>query len=104
GNTEVGMDMLLTAARLLQALPLVEECPLTRVAADFCRNSHALDAAKPLSTLVLRGLALRFQCPPPTRSDERRDLWAAAGVIGDDLSAPVLTFNLGLRGEPSVCQ
>lgn len=96
--------MILTAARLLQALPLLEERPLTRVAADFCGNSHALDAATPLSTLVLRGLALRFQCPPPARSDERRDLWAAVGVIGDDLSAPVLTFNLGFRGESSLCQ
>ncbi|GEP40902.1 TIGR02679 family protein [Brevifollis gellanilyticus] len=104
GYTEIGMKMLLTAARLLQALPLVEERPLTSVAAEFCGSSHALDAATPLSTLVLRGLALRFERPMPVRSDERRDLWAAVGVIGDDLSAPVLTFNLGLRGEASLCQ
>lgn len=104
GNTDEGMDMLITAARLLQALPLLEERPLTRVAADFCGNSHALDAATPLSTLVLRGLALRFKRPSPTRSDERRDLWAAVGVIGDDLSAPVLTFNLGCQGESSFCR
>ncbi len=104
GDTEIGVKMLLTATRLLQALPLLEERPLTSVAAEFCGSSHALDAGTPLSTLVLRGLALRFERPMPARSDQRRDLWAAVGVICDDLSAPVLTFNLGLRGDSSLCQ
>lgn len=104
GDAEAGMKLILTAARLLQMLPLLEERPLTSIAAEFCGSSHALDAATPLSTLVLRGLALRYGRPTPTRSDERRDLWSAVGVIGDDLSAPVLTFNLGLHGEQPLCQ
>jgi uncharacterized protein (TIGR02679 family) len=87
------------AARLLQALPLAAEEPLARVAGRFFGDSHALDLERPLANLVLRGLALRAALPAPARAAERRDLWARAGVICDALSAPVLTFNLGLAGD-----
>ncbi len=91
--------LLRDAARLLQALPLSPEQALARVAARFFGDSHALDTDRPLANLVVRGLALRSNILPPTRARERRELWESAGVICDELSAPVLTFNLGLIGD-----
>lgn len=86
-------------ARLLNALPLPEDQPLAGVASRYGGNSHALDPASVLSTLVLRGLALQLGRAVPSRSDERRELWATFRVICDELSAPALTFNLSLGGE-----
>lgn len=103
GDPEEGRRWIRDAAHLLRTLPLKDESPLAHVAAAYCKNSHALDPIFPLSTLVLRGLALRQGQPAPSRSDERRDLWAAFGVICDELSAPVLTFNLGLTGDALIC-
>lgn len=88
-----------TAAKLLHALPFQGERSLAHVAADFCGGSHALDAAEPLSTLVLRGLALRLKQTFPTRSDSRREIWSAFGVVCDELSAPVLVFNLQFSSD-----
>src|SRR5580704_9601002 len=36
----------------------------------------------------------------PGSAGERRELWARAGIVCDELSAPVLTFNLSLDGAP----
>ncbi len=92
------------AVNLLRSLPLTDEQPLAHVAANYCGNSHALDSATTLSTVVLRGLALRQKQMMPARSDERRELWAQFGVICDELSAPVLTFNLGISGQSPLCE
>lgn len=92
------------AARLLCALPVAPEQPLARLAARYFGDSHALDLDRPLANIVLRGLALRAEHPPPARASERRDLWESAGVICDELSAPVLTFNLGLTGDDALAQ
>jgi uncharacterized protein (TIGR02679 family) len=89
---------------LLRSLPLLEELPLASVAAKYCGNSHAIDPNTALSSMVLRGLALRQKQPSPSRSDDRRELWAAFGVVCDELSAPVLTFNLGLNGNGLLCK
>ena len=104
GDAETGRNWILRAARLLRALPLRDEQPLPRVAADWCGDSHALDPGSAVATLVLRGLALRRSQLVPARSDERRELWAAHGVICDELSAPVLTFNLSLTGSAMLCR
>ncbi len=99
GNLTMASDWLEIATRLLRALPIEEEQPLTHTAARYCGNSHALDPGRPLSTLVLRGLAQRLGQPLPSRAPDRRELWARFGVVCDDLSAPVLTFNLGVTGD-----
>lgn len=82
---------------LFGQLPLDDE-PLARLAARLCGNSHALDADSPLATIVLRGVALNYGCSMPASAAERRQLWAKAGVVCDELSAPVLTLNLSLGG------
>jgi uncharacterized protein (TIGR02679 family) len=87
------------AALLLGQLPL-DEKPLATVAAQLTGNSHSLDADMPLATLVLRGIALRYGCSMPGSAGERRELWAKAGIVCDELSAPVLTFNLSIDGAP----
>lgn len=67
-------------------------------------TSHGLDPGRPVTTLVLRGLAAVADRPPPRGSAERRDLWDRAGVIENDLSCDVLVLGLapvegGLIGE-----
>ena len=99
GDASLAARWLELSAKLLQSLPLPEEQPLAQTAARFCGSSHALDPATPLSTLVLRGLSLRQGTVLSPRAAARRELWAANGVICDDLSAPVLTFNLGITGS-----
>ncbi len=85
------------AVPLLQQLPFDDE-PIASVAARFTGNSHALDPNSPLATIVLRGISLMHQCTMPANAAERRELWARAGIVCDELSAPVLTFNLLLPG------
>jgi uncharacterized protein (TIGR02679 family) len=97
-------DLVGDAVRLLAELPLASDEALARVAARFFGSSHALDPDRPLANLVLRGLALRAGLPVPTRVEERRHLWEEQGIVCDELSAPVLTFNLGLGGDESICR
>lgn len=102
GDAVAARQLLAQAAGLLRALPLAEDQPLAGVAARFCEDSHALDPDRPLSTLVLRGLALRQGIALPVRAPERRALWSQFGVVCDELSAPVLTFNLGVTGPATL--
>jgi uncharacterized protein (TIGR02679 family) len=85
------------AIDLFRQLPLDGE-PLAAIAARLTGNSHGLDSDTPLATIILRGIALLYGCSMPTCAAERRGLWSKGGIICDELSAPVLTFNLLLRG------
>jgi uncharacterized protein (TIGR02679 family) len=85
------------AVDLFRQLPLDDE-PLARLAARLTGNSHGLDPGSPLAAIALRGLALVYGCSRPKSAAERRELWFKAGIVCDELSAPVLTFNLLLRG------
>jgi uncharacterized protein (TIGR02679 family) len=87
-------------ATVLAALP-VEGEPLGSFAARVAGGAHTLDDGVPLSTLALgaaRALA-GLQAPGPDESpaESRREAWAAAGLLCDELSSVVLT--LGLPGE-----
>jgi uncharacterized protein (TIGR02679 family) len=62
-------------------------------------DSKALSGT-PLSGLVLRALALREGVPAPASREAERSLWAAAGVVTDDLSSQVLVLNIRAVGEP----
>lgn len=95
---QVATDRLTVACGVLSQLPAGDE-PLASVAARLCGNSHALDTNSPLASLVLKCLALQRGVPVPERSEDRRKLWESFGVVCDDVSAPVLTFNLGLIGS-----
>ncbi|MFI4977789.1 MAG: TIGR02679 family protein [Solirubrobacterales bacterium] len=85
---------------VLAALPADGE-PLGRFAARLAGGAHALDDGEPLATLALgaaRALA-GLQAPGPDESpaESRREAWAAAGLLCDELSSVVLT--LALPGE-----
>ncbi|MDP8930386.1 MAG: TIGR02679 family protein, partial [Actinomycetota bacterium] len=67
---------------------------------------HALDDDRATTTLVLKGLQRRSsggagRGPLPTGED-RRALWAEAGVLREELAAPVLVLNLPADGD-SLC-
>jgi len=71
-----------------------EEILLANLAAVFAGDSHALDRGQPLATLCLRAFAALYGVDGQRGAEARRKAWMAAGVITDDLSAPVLVFNL----------
>lgn len=62
-------------------------------------DSHALDAQHRVSALVRRALAMFYGRPLPQNAAERRELWAMAGVICDDLSCDVLVLGLAPSGD-----
>ncbi|HEY0790166.1 MAG TPA: TIGR02679 family protein [Chthoniobacterales bacterium] len=88
------------AAGLLdRALKVIERfpCPgvlLANLAAECLGDSHALDRGQPAGTLCLRAIEVLHGIDGLRSADARRQAWSAAGVIIDDLSAPVLAFNL----------
>lgn len=74
------------------------------LANEVLGTSRGLDPGRPVTTLVLRGLAAVADRPPPRSSAQRRDLWNRAGVVENDLSCDVLVLGLaplegGLIGE-----
>ena len=103
GDTKLAAERLRMACQVLTTLPLADE-PLPGAAARLCGDSHALDPDSPLSTLILRNLAMQRSIAVPARSDDRRQLWEHFGIICDDLSAPVLTLNLCLSGPSLLCR
>jgi hypothetical protein len=82
------------------ALPAAGE-PLGGFAARIASGAHALDTGEPLATLALgaaRALAgLDGPGPDESPTEERREAWAAVGLLCDELSSIVLT--LGLPGD-----
>ena len=78
-----------------------EEVLLANLAAAVAGDSHALDRGQPLATLCLRAIATLHGIDGQQSAGARRKAWAAIGVIIDDLSAPVLVFNLcAAAGSP----
>jgi uncharacterized protein (TIGR02679 family) len=90
-----------------RALAVLDTLPaggkhLARLAAQVLGDSHALDSDRPEATLVLKALQHRH-LPEEERGAlpsgmDRRALWAAAGVLLDELAAPVLVWNLPTGG------
>ena len=64
----------------------------TEVAAALYGSAHALDASTRRASAVTR--ALRF-CHGPL---EERELWEAAGILSDRVSAPALVWSLPVAG------
>ena len=95
GDVDIAIRWLDQAVAILSQAPFGDE-PIASVAARLAGNSHALDPGYPLATIVLRGISMIHQCAMPLNAAGRRELWAKAGVVCDELSAPVLVFNLVL--------
>jgi uncharacterized protein (TIGR02679 family) len=90
----VAGDLLRQALEVERRLP-ARGLPLAELAAAVTGDSHALDPGTPLGTIAVRIAA--GQAGGWDSAEARRDAWASAGVLCDELSAPVLT--LGLRGD-----
>lgn len=90
-QTEAGARLVLDADRVLRRLPAAG-IPRAQLAVATLGDAHALDAGSPAATLVLS--ALRHGAAPDDDADRARDLWAAAGVLVNELARPALTLNL----------
>lgn len=87
-------ELLRQALEVERRLP-ARGLPLAELAAAVTGDSHALDPGTPLGTITVRIAA--GQAGAWDSTEAWRDAWASAGVLCDELSAPVLT--LGLCGD-----
>jgi uncharacterized protein (TIGR02679 family) len=93
GDAADAASLMEDALRVIARFPC-RDVLLANLAAECLGDSHALDRGQPLGTLCLRAINVLHGIDGQHSAEARRQAWAAAGVIVDDLSAPVLTFNL----------
>ncbi len=121
---ENAMPLLNAADSVLRALPAQGQ-PRSQLAASLLGDAHALDAGRPVATLVLAAWR-HYERQHPTNHETRenpedapkaegveerqRDIWARAGILVNELARPALFLNLpvatsqgalGHPGEPS---
>lgn len=93
-------ELLDALARVIDALPAAAE-PLASFAARVGGGAHALDEGRPLGALALGAARALAGIAPPgpdeSAAEARREVWAAVGLMCDELSNVVLT--LGLPGD-----
>ncbi|MET8748609.1 TIGR02679 family protein [Streptomyces sp. NPDC004667] len=87
-------------AAVLRALPADPPVSLPAFAARVLGAAHALDDDTPRATVVLAGIRALTGFPDGTGTEWRREAWASAGLLRDELSSTVLTLNL--RGTPAL--
>ncbi|MFD9567346.1 TIGR02679 family protein [Streptomyces sp. NPDC059994] len=92
--------LLAGACAALRALPADPAVSLPAFAAQVLGSAHALDDGTPLATLTLSGARALTGFPDGQGAEWRREAWASAGLLRDELSSTVLTLNL--RGTPSL--
>lgn len=93
-------DLLAATVRVLRELPADPAVSLPAFAARVLGSAHALDDGTPLTTLTLSGIRALTGFPDGSGTEWRREAWASAGLLRDELSSTVLT--LGLRGTPAL--
>ncbi|MHA6804682.1 TIGR02679 family protein [Salinifilum ghardaiensis] len=96
GTFEQAAPLLADLAAVISALPTPAE-PLGHFAARITGSAHALDDNRPLSTLALGAARAMAELPDGSGAQWRREVWAAVGLLRDELSTTVLT--LGLPGD-----
>ena len=69
---------------------------LAHLAAAELGDAHALDAGRPVATLVLRAFGLEQSA---VEGERARDQWARLGISVNELAAPVLCLNLPVTGN-----
>ncbi|MFJ5721356.1 TIGR02679 family protein [Streptomyces sp. NPDC093149] len=97
---EAAGPLVSAAVRALRALPAVPPTSRATFAALHLSGAHALDEGAPLAALVLSGLRTLTGFPDGSGAEWRREAWASAGLLMDDVSSTVLTLNL--RGTPAL--
>ncbi|MFD4832376.1 TIGR02679 family protein [Streptomyces uncialis] len=100
GTSAAAQDLLDQVATVLSALPVDPPVSLPAFAARLLGGAHALDDGTPLATLTLSGIRALTGFPDGTGAAWRREAWASAGLLRDELSSTVLTLNL--RGTPAM--
>jgi uncharacterized protein (TIGR02679 family) len=71
---------------------------IAELASSITGDAHGLDDTAPAAALVLRGLALALDVPPPASAAERRLLWQRVEVSTDEISGTVITYGLRPAG------
>jgi uncharacterized protein (TIGR02679 family) len=97
GSIQQTRRLLERALSVLAALP-ADGRPLPSFAQAVTGDPHALDGDGRLATLVLRALASQRGEDPPADAEQRRRLWAEAGIACDALSTTVLVAGLHASG------
>jgi len=94
---EAGTSLVHDADQVLRRLPAAG-IPRAQLAVAALGDAHALDLGNPVGTMVLA--ALRHDGAATDQEAERaRGLWAAVGVLVNELARPALALNL--PGAPS---
>jgi uncharacterized protein (TIGR02679 family) len=108
GDPVLALRMCAQAARVLDRLPSATVAR-AQLAAEVLGDAHGLDAGRPVATLVLAALRLQRTDEEPQVEQEESDraVWAALGVLVNELARPALCLNLphaagvvGTAGEP----
>ncbi|MET9879825.1 TIGR02679 family protein [Actinacidiphila glaucinigra] len=97
---EAARALTAATAHVLSELPAEPAVSLPAFAARVLGSAHALDDGTPLATLTLSGIRALTGFPDGSGTQWRREAWASAGLLRDELSSTVLT--LGLRGTPAL--
>ncbi|MFE1437198.1 TIGR02679 family protein [Streptomyces sp. NPDC058739] len=97
---DAARDLLGLAAVALASLPADPPVSLPAFAARRLGGAHALDDGTPLATVTLSGIRALTGFPDGQGAQWRREAWASAGLLRDELSSTVLTLNL--RGTPAL--
>ncbi|MER6096688.1 TIGR02679 family protein [Streptomyces sp. NPDC001728] len=97
---DVTFGLLTGVCAALRALPAVPVVSLPAFAARVLGSAHALDDGTPLATLTLSGARALTGFHDGQGTEWRREAWASAGLLRDELSSTVLTLNL--RGTPAL--
>lgn len=100
GTPAAARALLDQTAVVLGSLPMDPPVSLPAFAARRLGSAHALDDGAPLATITLSGIRALTGFPDGTGTEWRREAWASAGLLRDELSSTVLTLNL--RGTPAL--
>ena len=92
-------DLIANVRRLLKRLDQVGPPRLSRteLASALYGSAHALDRGRSLTTAIERALRHRTGSLDDSELDGR-ELWEAAGILTDRVSAPALTWSLPVAG------
>jgi uncharacterized protein (TIGR02679 family) len=93
GRPETAVELVRAALSVLARLPAAG-VPRAQLAAASLGDAHALDAGSPVATLVLSALRHAATTDEDAGGERSRAVWAAAGVLVNELARPALALNL----------